>query len=229
MNLRSLSRHSAFLAATAGLALGATLIAPTGANAGSLLSPDTATVSLLPTPQLDPITLQPIPGTSSGVSATVNLTENGLTLLANGTATGLDPNSSYVSLIYGLQSNSDVTLPFTGRGPCVDDGTLGDIIVQTPGAVAFSPVATIRMLQGMWLPPLLGGAPQLVTAKTTDPLTGLFLIQGKTMSIRKATLPLNPLNLFNDIRPQVFQIQACGLIQPTNGTYTAAYPVVPGT
>ncbi|MBA2553060.1 MAG: hypothetical protein H0V10_05085, partial [Geodermatophilaceae bacterium] len=222
MNRRSLTRHSAVLAAAVGVALVTGLAAPTTASAGSLLSPDTATVNMLPTPQLD-ANNQFIPGTSSGVSATVNLSENGLLLTGNGTATGLNPNNQYVSLIYGLGSNSDVTLPITGRGPCVDDGQLGDVIVNTPGAVAFSPVATVRMLQGLWV------GSNLVSVKATDPLTGLFLIQGKTMSIRQATLPLNPLNLFNDIRPQIFKIQACGIIVPTNGTYTAAYPPIPGT
>ncbi len=222
MNRRSLTRHSAVLAAAVGVALVTGLAAPTTASAGSLLSPDTATVSLLPTPQLD-ANNQFIPGTSSGISATVNLSENGLLMTANGTSTGFNPSNQYVSLIYGVQSNSDVTLPITPPGPCVDDGTLGDVIVNTPGAIAFSPVATIRMFQGLWL------GNQLATVKTTDPLTGLFILQGKTMSVRQPTLTLDPLNLFTDIRPQIFKIMACGIIQPTNGTYTAAYPVIPGT
>lgn len=214
MSIRSLSRRSAVIAASAGLALGATMLAPTTASAGTITSPDMGTVQF-------------VQFQGSGISGTANLSDNGLLLTANGTATGLDPNSQYISLIYGLQSNSDVTPPLTGRGPCVDDGTLGDVIVQSPGAVAFSPVATIRMLQGMWLPPLLGGAPALVTAKSTDALTGITLQQGKTMSIRKATLPLNPINLFQDIRPQVFNLMACGIIVPQN--YTAAYSPIPGT
>lgn len=223
MHVRSLTRRSAFVAASVGLALGASLIAPTGASAGSLLSPDTASVTFRSVPQIDPNTLQFIPGTSSGVTGSASISENGLLLTTNGTAQGLDPNAQYVSLIYGLGSNADVT----GNTPglCADDGSLGDVIIQSPGAVAFSPVATVRMLQGAWLPSLLGGPPGLSTVKTTDPLTGIFLIQGKTMSIRKATLPLDMLNLFRDIRPQIFQLQACGLITPTNGTYTAAYPV----
>lgn len=229
MNFRSMSRRSALLAASVGVVLAVGLAAPTTASAGTITDPDTAVVQLLSTPQLNPITLQPIAGTSSGVSGTVNLTENGTTLMGNGTATGMDPNSQYVSLIYGLQSNSDVTLPFTGPGPCVDDGTLGDVFVQTPGAVAFSPAATVRMLQGLWVPPLLSTTSTLATVKLTEQTTGIALIQGKTMSVRKATLPLNPINLFTDIRPQVFQIQACGIIQPTNNTYIAAYPPIPGT
>lgn len=214
MRFMNLTRRTAVVAATAGLALGATLLAPTGANAGTITNPDMATAQL-------------VQFQGSGISATVNLSDNGLLLTANGTSTGMDPNSQYISLIYGLQSNSDVTPPLTGPGPCVDDGTLGDVIPVGPGAVQFSPVATLRMLQGMWLPPLLGGPPTLVTVKSTDQVTGITLLQGKTVSIRKATLPLNPLNLFNDIRPQIFNLMACGIIVPQN--YTPAYSPIPGT
>lgn len=214
MKLQTLSRRTAVIAATAGLALGATLLAPTTASAGTLFNPDLATAQL-------------VQFNNSGISANVTLSDNGLLLSTNGTATGLDPNAQYISLIYGVNSNSDVTPPTTGLGPCVDDGTLGDVIPVGPGAVQFSPVATVRMLQGMWLPTLLGSPPALATVKSTDALTGITLLQGKTMSIRRATQLMNPLTLFTDIRPQIFNLMACGIIVPTN--YTPAYSPIPGT
>lgn len=231
MKLQSLSRRTAVVAATAGLALGATLLAPTTASAGDIFSPDTARATLLSTPVIDPNTNRPIAGSSTGVTANMSFSENGLLLSSSGTAQGLDPNSQYISLIYGLNSNADVTTTTvngitnftTPPGPCVDDGTLGYLISQSPGNVVFSPVATIRMLQGLWLGNSFSGN------KLTDPVTGILLAQGKTVSIRKTTLQLDPMFLFSDIRPQVFTIQACGLIVPTNGTYTAAYPIPPGS
>lgn len=227
MNIRSLSRRGAVVAASVGIALTAQMAGPTTANAGDMLSPDTATATLLATPVIDPNTNRPIAGSSTGVTATMNFSENGVLLSSSGTAQGLDPNSQYVSLIYGLASNADVTTTTvngitnftTPPGPCVDDGTLGLLISQSPGNVVFSPVATVRMLQGMWLGNSFSGN------KLTDPLTGILLAQGKTVSIRKATLQLDPMILFSDLRPQVFTIQACGLIRPTNNTYVAAYPV----
>lgn len=217
MNVRSLSRRSAFVTVAVGMALGASLLAPTGANAGTPTVPDTATATLLPTPLVDPNTNQFIPGTSTNVNASMNFSENGLLLSSSGTATGLNPNNQYVSLIYGLASNANVTLPITPPGPCVDDGTLGAVISQSPGNVIFSPVATIRMFQGLWFPPNpANGVANFSGNKSTDPATGIFLRQGNTVSIRQATLALDPAFLFTDIRPQVFVIQACGVINPNN-------------
>lgn len=225
MNFRSLTRQSALVAASAGIALVAGLAAPTTANAGSALVPDTASATLAAAPVIDPNTNQPIKGSSTGVTATMTFSENGLLLSSSGQANGLDPNSSYVSLIYGLASNADVTTKDvngvtvfnTAPGPCVDDGTLGLLISQSPGNVVFSPVATIRMLQGMWFPPNpANGVSNFSGVKSVDPLTGIFLRQGNTVSIRKAALQLDPAILFTDIRPQVFTIQACGLINPNN-------------
>jgi len=115
-----------------------------------------------------------------------------------------------VSLVYGLQSNADVT-GGTPPGPCIDDGTLGggpiDRVAQ--GAVLFSPVATTRMLLGAW--PALGINRTATFVKPTASPSGVTLDQIKTVSIRQPVLPLLP-NIFLDIRPQIFNIRACGLI-----------------
>jgi hypothetical protein len=168
--------------------------------AGAASSPGTAVANLLPVG-------------GSGITATLNFVDNGSTLRVTGQARGMQPLGQYVSLIYGLQSNADVT-GNTPPGPCVDDGTLGggpiDQIAQ--GAVLFSPVASARMLLGPW--PLLGiNRTARFVKPTTSPL-GVRLDQVKTVSIRQPVLPLLP-NIFLDIRPQIFNMRACGLIVAT--------------
>lgn len=153
-------------------------------------------------------TLNPVGG--SGITATLNFVDNGATLSVTGQSNGMSPLGQYVSLIYGLNSNADVT-GGTPPGPCVDDGTLGggpiDQVAQ--GAVLFSPQATTRMLLGPW--PLLGVNRTASFVKPTVPPGGVRLNQVKTVSIRQPVLPLLP-NIFLDIRPQIFNLRACGLI-----------------
>lgn len=213
MNLRSRTRRSAAVVATSlGIALAASLATPTTANAGSLLFPDTATANL------QQFTLAGVP---SNITATMNFSDNGLLLSASGQALNLDPNSQYVSLLYGRNSNADPNN--INPGPCVDDGTLGAVISQAPGAVLFSPVATSRMLLGLWGPPVPQfpngniAANFIGTKPVVTPL-GVTLKEVNTVSIRRATTQLDPLNLFSDIRPQVFQLMACGLVIPNNYT-----------
>lgn len=222
MSLPGLARRGAVVAAGMGLVLTAQLAGPTSASAASPLFPDTARSTLMPTPLVGSDG-QFIPGTTTGVTANMSFTDNSLLLSTSGTAQGLSPNFQYVSLIYGLRSNADVA-GNTAPGPCVDDGTLGAVISQSPGNVLFSPVATTRMLQGLWFPPdpVTGTARFSSTKPTVTPL-GITIREGKTVSIRQATNYLDALNLFSDLRPQVFVIQACGLIIPNN--YPAAYPI----
>ncbi|MGH3943300.1 MAG: hypothetical protein ACRDTG_32685 [Pseudonocardiaceae bacterium] len=163
------------------------------------------------------------PVNNSGVSGQLFFTESddGSLLTVAGTANGMQLLGIYVSLVYGLQSNADVTPPFTGPGPCVDDRTLGvepaPFPGGNPGDLIFSPSATARM----FLPSLWSGALGLpvgtsrslnVTKPTIAPL-GVRLNEIKTVSIRQATIPLLP-NILQDIRPQLFSIRACGEIIP---------------
>lgn len=218
MNIRSLSRRGAVVPASLGLALTAQVAGPGSANAGSILFPDTATASL------QQFTLN-INGTpvSSNITANMTFSDNGVNLSASGQALNLDPNSQYVSLVYGRNSNADVTPPLTGPGPCVDDGTLGAVISQAPGAVLFRPVATTRMLLGLWGPtvpqfPNGNMAANIIANKPVVTPLGVHLKEVNTVSIRRPTLQLDPLNLFSDLRPQVFQLMACGQIIPNNYT-----------
>lgn len=157
--------------------------------------------------------LAPVGG--SGISGTLYFTDNGPTLSVSGNASGMQLFGQYVSLVYGLNSNADVTGQ-TPPGPCADDGTLGEgIFNQGGGSVLFSPVATTRMLLGAW--PLVGTSRTLPVpwVKPTDSPGGVGLDEVRTVSIRQPVLPLLP-NIFQDIRPQVFNLRACGLIQPTS-------------
>lgn len=163
------------------------------------------------------------PVNNSGVTAQLMFTESddGNLLTVAGTANGLQLMGIYVSLVYGLLSNADVTPPFTPPGPCVDDRTLGvepaPIPSGMPGDLIFSPSATARMLLPALWSGLLGlpvGASRSlnVTKSTVAPL-GVHLNEIKTVSIRQATVPLLP-NILQDIRPQLFSIRACGEIIP---------------
>ncbi|MCP9486257.1 MAG: hypothetical protein MSC30_10375 [Gaiellaceae bacterium MAG52_C11] len=149
----------------------------------------------------------------SGITATLNFVDDGSTLSVTGQSSGMSPLGQYVSLVYGLRSNADVT-GGTPPGPCVDDGTLvgGAIDQVAQGAVLFSPTATARMLLGAW--PLLGVNRTVTFVKPTASPAGVKLNQVKTVSIRQPVLPLLP-NIFLDIRPQIFNIRACGLIVGT--------------
>ena len=174
--------------------------------------------------------LAPIPG--STVSATMQFVESddGSTLSISGTATGMAPLGVYVSLFYGLQSNADVTPPFTPPGPCVDDQTLGAVIppgTVTPGNIVFDPTFASRMLIGVWqqapgtgglggaLKGVLGGLTPLGTSRvlsltkpTASPL-GVHLNEVLTVSIRRVAPGLST---FNDFRPQFFPLQCCGQV-----------------
>lgn len=174
--------------------------------------------------------LAPVPG--SKVSAQLQFVESddGQTLIISGTAKGFAPLGVYVSLMYGLQSNADVTPPFTPPGPCVDDQTLGAVMPAgsvIPGGLLFDPSAMTRMLIGVWnvqpsggvtgvLRGLLGGGAGIlqttgtlqVSKSTASPL-GVHLNEVNTVSIRRAAPGLST---FNDFRPQNFPLQACGQI-----------------
>lgn len=193
---RSIRRSVVALGVAGALLL--VLLAPS-AEAQST-SPGTATANLLPVG-------------NSGITATLNFVDNGRTLTVTGSARGMSPMGQYISLAYGLNSNADVT-GATPPGPCVDDGTLGggpiDQVAQ--GAVLFSPVATARMLLGPW--PLLGVNRTAYFSKPVTAPNGVGLDDVKTVSIRQPVLPLLP-NIFLDIRPQIFNIRACGLIVAT--------------
>lgn len=133
--------------------------------------------------------------------ATVTLTDNGLTVTAMGTGVNFDPFSEYVSLMYGLQS---VPVTTNGVPPCADDGTLG-----APAE------ATARMFLGAWLP-IVGTQRALVGVNA---LTGLEEV--RTVSIRRAGGSITDpgtILLPGDVRPKVFQIRSCGLINVTRGS-----------
>ena len=171
--------------------------------------------------------LAPIPG--STVSANMQFVESddGSTLSITGTATGMAPLGVYVSLVYGLQSNADVTPPFTPPGPCVDDHTLGMVMppgVVTPGSILFDPTFASRMLVGVWqqapasgvlggilrrLPIPLGTDRVLSITKPTAAPLGVNLNEVLTVSIRRVAPGLST---FNDFRPQFFPLQCCGQI-----------------
>jgi len=138
----------------------------------------------------------PSPGGNTGVSGQINFSDDGNLLSFSGTAAGMASLSQYVSLVYGRNSNANLTS--TAPPPCADDGTLG-----APAE------ATLRMFLGEWFP-VVGTTRSLVG---TNALVGLEEIN--TTSIRRVNIPVfNPNMLLTggDIRPQTFQLQACGLI-----------------
>ena len=176
--------------------------------------------------------LAPVPG--SNVTAQLQFVESddGQTLFVSGTANNFAPLGVYITLVYGLQSNADVTPPFTVPGPCVDDQTLGAVLPAgsvIPGGLMFDPSAMTRMLIGVWNVQPTGGVIGLagnllrgrggagilqttgtlqVSKSTASPL-GVHLNEVNTVSIRRAAPGLST---FNDFRPQNFPLQACGQI-----------------
>lgn len=139
----------------------------------------------------------PSSGGNTGVSGQINFSDDGNLLSFSGTASGMASLSQYVSLVYGRNSNANVYS--TSPPPCADDGTLG-----APAE------ATLRMFLGEWFP-VVGTTRSLVG---TNALVGLEEIN--TTSIRRVNIPVfNPNMLLTggDIRPQTFQLQACGLIR----------------
>lgn len=174
--------------------------------------------------------MAPLPGSSVSAQLQFVESDDGTTLTVSGTAKGFAPLGVYVTLVYGLQSNADVTPPFTPPGPCVDDQTLGAVLPAgsvIPGGLLFDPTAMSRMLIGVWnVQPggglgglaggLLGGGAGIlkttgtlqVTKSTASP-QGVRLNEINTVSIRRAAPGLST---FNDFRPQSFPLQACGQI-----------------
>jgi hypothetical protein len=160
----------------------------------------------------------------SGISGTLTLSQSddGSLLTVKGNATGFGLlGRVFVSLAYGLGSNAQVDPFDPQKPPCADDRSFDveppPIGGNDPGDVIFSPVATARMLLGVWGGvlglPILGNTRSLdVTKPTTSPL-GVRLNQIKTISIREATLlDVTNLNILRDVRPQLFKLRACGLI-----------------
>jgi hypothetical protein len=159
---------------------------------------------------------------NSNVSGLIRFiqSDDGQLLTAVGTATNMRPFAQYVSLVYGLKSNADVSFPLTPPGPCVDDGTLGLAIPDDQrGDLLFDPTAMQRMLLGSWrgsglLGGVVGGQTRMLqVTKPTNPLVGTKLEEIKTVSIRQAMVPLLP-DLTADLRPQAFVLVACGEIVP---------------
>ncbi len=174
--------------------------------------------------------LAPLPGSTVSGQLQFVESDDGQTLIVSGTAKGLAPLGVYVTLVYGLQSNADVTPPFTPPGPCVDDQTLGVALPAgsvIPGGLLFDPGAMTRMLIGVWNVQPLGGVGGLVggllrggggvlktsgtlqVSKSTQTPMGVHLNEVNTVSIRRAAPGLST---FNDFRPQSFPLQACGQI-----------------
>jgi len=164
-----------------------------------------------------------VPFNGSGISGELNLSQSddGSTLTVSGTATGFKDLRAYVSLAYGLGSNANVVPPLTGPGPCVDDRSFNIIppplVGKTPGDMTFDPVATKRMLIGVWKGllglPLAGRDRTLGEQNPTASPIGVRLEEIATISIREIATPnLKNLKLLKDPRPQVFQLRACGQI-----------------
>ncbi|MGH3873654.1 MAG: hypothetical protein ACRDSR_19455 [Pseudonocardiaceae bacterium] len=171
-------------------------------------------------PTLAHADLQPFQNSGISGRLTFSQSDDGDTLTVSGNASGFGLGAVYVSLVYGLGS----TAIGEGQGPpCADDRSFNIeppiIVSNKPGDVTFSPVATVRMLVGVWGGilgvPILGSNRSLSVTKPTASPTGVRLEQIRTVSIRQATLPdITNLNILKDIRPQVFQLRACGLIVP---------------
>lgn len=175
--------------------------------------------------------LTPLPGSSVTAQLQFVESDDGSTLTVSGSASGLAPLGIYVTLVYGLGSNADVTPPFTPPGPCVDDQTLGAVLPPgsvIPGGLVFDPTAMTRMLIGVWNVQPLGGVGGLLggvlggglggVLKTTGTLlvtkptalpAGVHLNEINTVSIRRVAPTLST---FNDFRPQSFPLQCCGQI-----------------
>ena len=97
------------------------------------------------------------PENQSGIKGRIDFVDNGNTLTVNGTATGLTPNQSYRSLIYGVFSvpggpdacKADGTLPgtmFLGFWVNNNDGTGTLAAVNTSGGyVPLSAIGTISI------------------------------------------------------------------------------------
>ncbi|MGH3943219.1 MAG: hypothetical protein ACRDTG_32275, partial [Pseudonocardiaceae bacterium] len=146
----------------------------------------------------------------------------GSQLTVKGTATGFGLlGRVFVSLAYGLGSNAQVDPFDPAKPPCADDRSFDieppPIGGNNPGDVIFSPLATARMLLGVWGgilgTPILGDKRTLDVTKLTASPIGVRLNQIKTISIREATLPdVTNLNILKDVRPQLFKLRACGLI-----------------
>lgn len=165
------------------------------------------------------------PFNGSGISGTLILrqSDDGGTLSISGNAKGFQNGRVYVSLVYGLGSNADVDVPLTPPGPCVDDRSFNivpaPVISDRPGDITFDPVATKRMLIGVWKGALgqflLGGERSLGEENPTSAPVGVRLEEIATISIREVAIPnLTSLNFLRDARPQLFQLRACGQIVP---------------
>jgi len=109
-----------------------------------------------------------------------------------------------------LISNVLVPRLQTGLGP------LSSINMPPPGGMLFSPKATARMFLGVWAPANKQGDAVFKALPKTwtgpDDLLGIPFTKINTVSIRQPQFPLLAPNPLKDVRPQIFQLRACGPI-----------------
>ncbi len=130
----------------------------------------------------------------SGIKGSLNLSQSddGSTLTVKGSASGFGLlGRVFVSLAYGLGSNAQVD-PFNPqKPPCADDRSFDveppPVGGNDPGSVIFSPVATARMLLGVWGGvlgvPVLGDTRKLdVTKPTSSPSASASTRSGRSRS-----------------------------------------------